>query len=387
MVQRLTAEGLGTFLLVFLGCGSFVFAGALEADLGISILSIALAFGGALTLGILAFGRVSGAHFNPAVSVAASVAGRQSWKDTGLYAAVQVGAAVVAGLVLFVLLQGFDGFEAEGSMGQTNFGDEGSGYAVWSSFLVELLLTLIFVFVILSVTDRRTQYAAVAPAAIGLTLVAVHLVGIPLTGSSVNPARSIGPALFAGGDSILQLWLYILAPLLGAAIAGFVYPLAFGADAPAVPGSGLNFTRPAKPAAANAWEGNTGQQWATQQTGQQQVQTEYPGWKWDPASQQWVADQSHVPDQGQVADQGQLADQAGGATTGQHVATDTGQDAAGQQAAADAGQQQIQTEYPGWKWDAQAQQWVPDQSTAPQWPQSAEAEEPRTQIRPNDGSV
>lgn len=363
LAQRLTAEALGTFLLVFLGCGSFLFAATSGENFGVGLLSIALAFGGALTLGILAFGRISGAHFNPAVSVGVSLAGRQSWKDTGLYAATQVVAGIVAALALFVLLQGFDGFEAEGRMGQTAFGDEGTGYAVWSSFLLELILTLIFVFVILAVTDSRSPHpAAAAAATIGLTLVVIHLVGIGATGASVNPARSIGPALFAGGDHILQLWLYILAPLIGGAVAGFLYPLVLGRDAEAVPGSGLNFSRPEKPAFAGGWDAQQ-QQWQGQQ--------------------QW--DQSQ-------AQPGQM--QPGQTQTGQ---TQTGQWQGGQwdtgqqqwdQGQAQQAQPQIQTEYPGWKWDAQAQQWVADPSTAPgaqQWQQGqgegTGEESPRTQIR------
>jgi aquaporin Z len=203
-----------------------------------------------------------------------------------------------------------------------------------------------FLYVILAVTDKRNSSAAAAPVAIGLALTLIHFASMGFTGTSVNPARSVGVGLFAGSDAIIQLWLFILAPVLGAAIAGFTYPLVFGRDVEPVPGSGLNFSRPAH--APAGWQGQ--QQWGQQE-----------GWG---GEQQW----------GQQGSQSQQWGQAQG-----------GQQQAGEQQW--GGQQQAQTEYPGWQWDAQAQQWVPDPATQQQWPaQGAEGEEsPRTQIRDPEG--
>ena len=245
LTQKIGAEALGTFVLVFFGCGSIVFS-AQEGGLT-TITTVGLAFGLSVVVMVYAVGRISGGHFNPAVSVGAGMAGRIAWRDAGVYIAAQVAGAILAGLALFTLLQGFDGFDATGNMGQNFFGDQNPSepYAAWAAFLLETLLTALFLFVILAVTDSRNQHPALAPLAIGLTLAAIHFVAIPATGTSVNPARSIGPALFAGGDAIVQLWLFILAPLLGGAIAGLVYPLVFGEDTERVPGSGLRFGRPA----------------------------------------------------------------------------------------------------------------------------------------------
>ncbi len=212
LTQKIGAEALGTFVLVFFGCGSIVFS-AQEGGLT-TITTVGLAFGLSVVVMVYAVGRISGGHFNPAVSVGAGMAGRIAWRDAGVYIAAQVAGAILAGLALFTLLQGFDGFDATGNMGQNFFGDQNPSepYAAWAAFLLETLLTALFLFVILAVTDSRNQHPALAPLAIGLTLAAIHFVAIPATGTSVNPARSIGPALFAGGDAIVQLWLFILAP-------------------------------------------------------------------------------------------------------------------------------------------------------------------------------
>jgi aquaporin Z len=239
-----------------------------------------------------AVGRISGGHFNPAVSVGAAMGGRMSWKQVPVYVGSQLGGAIVAGLALFVLLHGFDNFDAEGNMGQNFFGDQGSGYAWWAAFLLELLLTLLFIVVILAVTDPRFEHPAIAPLAIGLTLTAIHFVAIPATGTSVNPARSIGPALFAGGDAIVQLWLFILAPLIGGALGGFVYPLLFGHGSEPVAGSGLNFARPAPAAVPGYGAPDQFQQEWNQQAAQEQAAWEQEpiiqdGWQWDHAAQEW----------------------------------------------------------------------------------------------------
>lgn len=287
VAQKLVAEVLGTFVLVFLGCGSVVYA---TMGTGFDLLGTAVAFGLAVMVMVYAFGRVSGGHFNPAVSVAAAVGGRVAWREVPLYVAAQLVGAIVAGGLLRLLLEGYDFYDVgEVGLGQNFFGDDGTGYAWWAAFLLEVVLTLLFVLVILAVTDARNEQPGLAPLAIGFALTAVHLVGIPATGTSVNPARSIGPALFVGDvDAIVQLWVFILAPLLGALVAGLLYPAVFGHAGDPVAGSGLRFpSRPASPAAAGT--GSTDQY---QQQWNQQVWSGEPiiqdGWQWDPYAQQWI---------------------------------------------------------------------------------------------------
>lgn len=284
--QQLGAEVIGTFVLVFFGCGSITYAS--EVGASSTLTTVGLTFGLAVMVMAYAFGRVSGAHFNPAVSVGAAIGGRLAWRQVGFYVLAQLAGAVLAALVLFLSMQGFDSFDAEGHMGQNFFGDQGSGYAWWAAFLLELLLTAVFVTVILAVTDERNEHPALAPLTIGLTLAAIHFVAIPATGTSVNPARSIGPALFAGPDAITQLWLFILAPLLGAAAAGVAYPLLFGRASEPVPGSGISFSRPRTAAQVPGY--------AAPDQYQQQWNQEAPyaaapiiqdGWQWDPIGQQW----------------------------------------------------------------------------------------------------
>lgn len=263
LVQKLSAEGLGTFVLVFFGCGAFM---ASEGN----YVATALAFGISVLVMVAAVGHISGGHFNPAVSTGAAMGGRISWMDTAMYIVAQLVGALIAGLVLFGVYSGFDGFDAEGNMAQNGFGDEGSGLAMWAALLVEFIGTAIFLYVILAVTDKRNTNAKyTAPVAIGLSLSGLHFAMIGLTGTSVNPARSIGVGVFAGSDAIIQLWVFIVAPLLGAAVAGFTYALIFGADGPPVPGSGLNFGGPAAAAApagaAGGWDPNA---WQGQPAGQ-----------------------------------------------------------------------------------------------------------------------
>jgi aquaporin Z len=287
--QKLTAEVIGTFVLVFFGCGSVIYAGQAGE---FSIQTIGLTFGVAVMVMAYAFGRVSGAHFNPAVSVGAAVGGRMAWRHVGLYVVAQLFGAIVGAFLLYALMQGFEGFEAKGNMGQNAFGDAGSGYAWWAAFLLELVMTAVFVTVILAVTDERNEHPALAPLTIGFTLAAIHFVAIPATGTSVNPVRSIGPALFAGVDAIQQLWLFILAPLLGAAIAGLAYPMLFGRVGDAVPGSGITFSRPRTAAQVPGYASPDQYQ---QQWNQEPVPAPAPapapivqdGWQWDPAGQQW----------------------------------------------------------------------------------------------------
>ena len=286
-VQKVSAEALGTFVLVFIGCGTAIFSGG-------DYVAIGLAFGLTVLAGAYAFGRISGAHFNPAISVGAALGGRMAWRQVPVYVGSQLAGAVAAGLALFILVQGIEGYEVgDSGLGQNSFGDDGTGYAWWAALLVEIILTAIFVYVILAVTDARNEHPALAPAAIGLTLTMIHFASINLTGTSVNPARSIGVGIFAGGDAIIQLWLFIVAPLIGGAVAGFTYPLLFGHGTDPVAGSGFSFARPA-PAAVPGYGApdQYQQEWNQQQTAQDQAAWEQEpiiqdGWQWDHAAQEW----------------------------------------------------------------------------------------------------
>ena len=285
--QKLSAEVIGTFVLVFFGCGSVVYAGATQS---FTIAATGLTFGIAVMVMVYSFGRISGAHFNPAVSVGAAVGGRMAWRQVGLYVVAQLFGAILGAFVLYALMQGFEGFQAEGNMGQNFFGDQSPGdYAWWAAFLLELVMTAVFVTVILAVTDERNEHPSLAPLTIGFTLAAIHFVAIPATGTSVNPARSIGPALFAGTDAIVQLWLFILAPLVGAAIAGLVYPLVFGRVGDAVPGSGISFSRPRTAAQVPGYAApdQYQQQWNQEPVAAAPAPIVQDGWQWDPAGQQW----------------------------------------------------------------------------------------------------
>jgi len=218
-----------------------------------------------------------------------------AWRQVPTYVGAQFGGAIVAGLALFILVQGIDGYDVgESGLAQNSFGDDGTGYAWWAALLVEIILTAIFVYVILAVTDARNEHPALAPLAIGLTLTMIHFASISLTGTSVNPVRSIGVGIFAGGDAIIQLWLFIVGPLTGAAIAGLTYPMIFGHGTDPVAGSGLTFARHA-PAAAVPGYGAPDQyqqEWNQQQAAQDQAAWEQEpiiqdGWQWDHAAQEW----------------------------------------------------------------------------------------------------
>ncbi|GAA4375629.1 hypothetical protein GCM10023146_30060 [Nocardioides caricicola] len=300
--HKLTAEVIGTFVLVFFGCGSVVYP-ALGGGTS-TITTIGLTFGIAVMVMAYAFGRVSGAHFNPAVSVGAAISGRMTWKNVGPYVVAQLAGALLGALALFVLLQGFADFDAEGNMGQNSFGDVGSGYEWWAAFLLELVMAAVFLTVILAVTDERFEHPSLAPLTIGFTLAAIHFVAIPATGTSVNPARSIGPALFAGPDAIEQLWLFILAPLIGAALAGIAYPLLFGRGGDPLPGSGIAFGRPRVVEGPDQYQQQWNQETATSgSTGSSTGSSTYTaapivqdGWQWDPVGQQWHP-VGHTPEQ------------------------------------------------------------------------------------------
>lgn len=224
--RRLAAEFFGTFWLVFGGCGSAVLAAGIP-DLGIGYLGVSLAFGLTVLTMAYAVGHISGGHFNPAVSVGLLVGGRFKGGDLLPYIVVQTVAGVAAAGTLFVIASGLPDFAA-GGFAANGFGDlSPHGYSMVSCLVAEVVLTFFFLMIILGATDRRAP-AGFAPIAIGLGLTLIHLVGIPVTNLSVNPARSTGPALFAEGGHVAQLWLFWLAPIVGGALAGFVYPMVAG---------------------------------------------------------------------------------------------------------------------------------------------------------------
>ena len=290
VTQTFSAEVLGTFVLVFIGVGAALATGADPVATG-------LAFGLAVTVMAYSVGRISGGHFNPAVTVGAAVGGRLSWAQVPLYVGAQLIGAIVGSLVLWIVWQGVPGFSSEGNFGQNSFGDAGGiGYAWWAAFLIETVATMLFLLVILSVTDERNEHPGLAPLAIGLTLSIAIFALIPLTGASLNPARSIGPALFAGADAILQLWLFILAPLLGGALAGLLHPALFGRYAEPVTGSGLRFGRGATPGAVPGYGAPDAyqEQW-NQQYGEPSPPAAPPaaGAPWPQPPQQWQPPQQN----------------------------------------------------------------------------------------------
>lgn len=223
MIRRLTAEFIGTFWLVLGGCGTAVVAGSSVGSLGVS-----LAFGLALITGIYAVGQVSGGHFNPAVSFGLWVGGRFQGKDLALYVVAQTLGATLAAYALFLIAQNGDpglGFEygEPGALATNGYGAlSPQGYSLSAAFLTEVSLTAMFLFLIMSVTRRQATKEA-APLAIGLMLALIHLISVPITNTSVNPARSTGVALFVGGGALSQLWLFWVAPMLGGAVGGALY--------------------------------------------------------------------------------------------------------------------------------------------------------------------
>ena len=239
LAAKLGAEFLGTFLLVFMGCGAAILAATFLTDdgvqLGIGFLGVSLAFGLSLLIGVYAFGHVSGGHFNPAVSIGLAIAKRFEWKGVLPYIVTQIVAASVAGAVLFAIANGKPGFNAvESGFASNGYGDRSpGGYGLVAGLIIEIVITAVFVYVILGATDDRAP-KALAPIAIGLGLAVTNLVAIPVTNASVNPARSLGVVWFAGTAAISQVWLFIVAPIIGAAIAGATYALITGAPSAAV---------------------------------------------------------------------------------------------------------------------------------------------------------
>lgn len=231
----IAAELIGTFWLVLGGCGTAVFAAVqvasadeMDISVGVGYLGVALAFGLTVLTGAYAFGHISGGHFNPAVTIGAAMSGRLPWAKAPVYIVSQLIGGLVAGALILLVASGKEGFDATGNMAANGYGaNSPDGYGLLSALVIEIVLTAIFVWVILGATDRRAP-AGFAPAAIGLTLTLIHLIAIPITNTSVNPARSTAVAFFNGDGAVGQLWLFWLAPIIGALIAGALYGPLFG---------------------------------------------------------------------------------------------------------------------------------------------------------------
>lgn len=220
--KRMVAEIFGTFWLVFGGCGSAVLAAAVP-ELGIGFTGVSLAFGLTVVTMAYAVGHISGGHFNPAVTVGLCAGGRFPAKEVLPYAVAQVIGAVAAGAVLYLIASGKEGFDVVAGFASNGYGKHSpDGYTVQAAIAVELLLTAFFLIVIHGVTDKRAP-SGFGPLAIGLTLTLIHLISIPVTNTSVNPARSTGVALFQGTWAMQQLWLFWIVPLIGGVIGGLIY--------------------------------------------------------------------------------------------------------------------------------------------------------------------
>ena len=222
MPSKLLAEFLGTAWLVLGGCGSAVLAAAFP-ELGIGFAGVALAFGLTVLTGAYALGPISGAHFNPAVTLGLWAGGRFPAGDILQYIVAQVLGAIAGAAVLYVIASGKAGFDVAAGFASNGFGEHSpGGYSMTSALVTEIVLTFMFLVVILGATHKRAP-VGFAGLAIGLALTLIHLISIPVTNTSVNPARSTGPALFVGGVALQQLWLFWLAPIVGAALAGFAH--------------------------------------------------------------------------------------------------------------------------------------------------------------------
>lgn len=221
-MKKYFAEFFGTFWLVFGGCGSAVLAAAYP-ELGIGFTGVALAFGLTVLTMAYAVGHISGGHFNPAVSVGLLVGGRFDGKDLLSYIVSQVIGAIAAAAVLYMIASGKAGFDAAAGFASNGYGEHSpDGYSLTAALLIEVVLTAFFLFIIMGATDKRAP-AGFAPIAIGLALTLIHLISIPVTNTSVNPARSTGVALFQGGWAIGQLWLFWVAPIIGGALGAAAY--------------------------------------------------------------------------------------------------------------------------------------------------------------------
>ncbi len=222
MSKKLTAEFIGTFWLVLGGCGSAVLAAAFP-DVGIGFLGVALAFGLTVLTMAYAIGHISGCHLNPAVSIGLWAGGRFPTRELLPYIIIQVAGAIAGAGVLYLIASGKAGFELSDGFASNGYGEHSpGGYSLTAGLLTEIVMTFMFLMIILGATDKRAP-AGFAPIAIGLGLTLIHLISIPVTNTSVNPARSTGPALFVGDWATAQLWLFWVAPIAGAIIAGLVY--------------------------------------------------------------------------------------------------------------------------------------------------------------------
>jgi aquaporin Z len=223
IVQKVAAEFIGTFWLVFGGCGSAVLAAAFPA-LGIGFAGVSLAFGLTVLTMAYAVGHISGGHFNPAVTIGLFAARRIPAVHLIPYIIAQLLGAIVAAGVLYLIASGKTGFSLSNGFASNGYGEHSpGGYSLFAALLIEVVLTFIFLMIILGATSKRAS-VGFAPVAIGLALTLIHLISIPVTNTSVNPARSTGQALFVGGWAIAQLWLFWVAPVVGAVIAGIVHP-------------------------------------------------------------------------------------------------------------------------------------------------------------------
>jgi aquaporin Z len=221
LFKRSVTELLGTFWLVLGGCGSAVIAAS--SPLGIGVLGVALAFGLTVLTMAFAIGHISGCHLNPAVSVGLFVGGRFPAKELPAYIIAQVLGAILAAALIAHIASGKEGFDIAAGLASNGYGEHSPGkYSMAAGFVTELVMTAMFVIIILGATDKRAP-AGLAPIAIGLGLTLIHLISIPVTNTSVNPARSTGPALMVGGWAIAQLWMFWVAPLIGAVVGGGIY--------------------------------------------------------------------------------------------------------------------------------------------------------------------
>ena len=229
MIKKLSAEFIGTFWLVLGGCGSAVISSAFP-ELGIGFLGVSLAFGLTVLTMAFAIGHISGAHLNPAVSVGLWIGKRFPGKEVLPYIVVQVLGGIFAGGVLYIIASGQAGFSLADGFASNGYAEHSpGGYSLLSGAVTEVVLTMMFILVIMGATDKRAPQGF-APIAIGLALTLIHLISIPVTNTSVNPARSTGVAIYAGGWAIAQLWLFWVAPIIGGVLGGLVYSLLYGND-------------------------------------------------------------------------------------------------------------------------------------------------------------
>ena len=222
MSKKLAAEFIGTFWLVLGGCGSAVLAAAFP-EVGIGLAGVSLAFGLTVLTMAFAIGHISGCHLNPAVTIGLWAGGRHPAREVAPYIVAQVLGAAAGAYTLYTIASGQPGFDLAGGLASNGYGEHSPGhYSLAAGFLTEVVMTLMFLLIILGSTDRRAP-AGFAPIAIGLGLTLIHLISIPVTNTSVNPARSTGPALVVGDWALGQLWLFWVAPIIGAVVAGYLY--------------------------------------------------------------------------------------------------------------------------------------------------------------------